>query len=103
MTRSSWLPAERQRLTDQRERGTPWWRWGPYLSERQCGTVREDYSAYGSAWDSFPRRRFSGRVSDWLGPAVDAVAVRHRYLAPPGVRLSQGWRRPACRVRRRRA
>jgi hypothetical protein len=42
--------AERQRLVDQREQGTPWWRWGPYLSERQWDTVREDYSPYGTAW-----------------------------------------------------
>ena len=46
--------AERQRLIEQRQRATPWWRWGPYLSERQWGTVREDYSPGGTAWDSFP-------------------------------------------------
>ena len=32
----------------------PWLSWGPYLSERQWGTVREDYTASGAAWDSFP-------------------------------------------------
>ena len=36
--------AEQQRLNDAREHGTPWKKWGPYLSERQWGTVREDYS-----------------------------------------------------------
>ena len=46
--------AERQRLAEQRAQGVPWWRWGPYLSERQWGTVREDYSPGGTAWDSFP-------------------------------------------------
>src|SRR5437867_11350147 len=49
----SHLAAERQRLIGQRERATTWWRWGPYLSERQWGTVREDYSPGGTAWDSF--------------------------------------------------
>ena len=46
------LTAEEIRLREARE-GVPWRRWGPYLSERQWGTVREDYSADGSAWDYF--------------------------------------------------
>ena len=41
--------AERGRLEAARDRGEPWYRWGPYLSERQWGTVREDYSADGGA------------------------------------------------------
>src|ERR1051325_5780133 len=57
--------AERQRLLEQRERGTPWWRWGPYLSERQWGTVREDYSANGAAWDSFPHDHTRSRAYRW--------------------------------------
>ena len=43
------LDAERQRLAAARDRDVPWRRWGPYLSERQWGTVREDYSADGDA------------------------------------------------------
>ena len=46
--------AERRRLADIRQHHVPWWRWGPYLSERQWGTVREDYSPNGDAWESFP-------------------------------------------------
>ena len=42
--------AERGRLTEAQERGVPWRKWGPYLSERQWGTVREDYSDSGNAW-----------------------------------------------------
>ena len=42
---------EDQRLAEAREKGVPWRRWGPYLSERQWGTVREDYSADGDAWN----------------------------------------------------
>jgi hypothetical protein len=46
------LPAEAVRLEEIRQ-GKHWRRWGPYLSERQWGTVREDYSEYGTAWDYF--------------------------------------------------
>ena len=44
---------EQKRLNDAREAGIPWKKWGPYLSERQWGTVREDYSEDGNAWDYF--------------------------------------------------
>ena len=44
---------EQKRLNDAREAGIPWKKWGPYLSERQWGTVREDYSQDGNAWDYF--------------------------------------------------
>jgi hypothetical protein len=44
--------AERLRLLETRERAVPWKKWGPYLSERQWGTVREDYSASGRAWET---------------------------------------------------
>ena len=44
------LEAELGRITEAREGGIPWRKWGPYLSERQWGTVREDYSADGDAW-----------------------------------------------------
>jgi len=45
--------AEQKRLNDAREAGIPWKKWGPYLSERQWGTVREDYSQDGQAWNYF--------------------------------------------------
>ncbi|MFT5130031.1 MAG: hypothetical protein ACI8W8_003660, partial [Rhodothermales bacterium] len=45
------LCAERQRLSEEAEQAGTWSKWGPYLSERQWGTVREDYSADGNAWD----------------------------------------------------
>jgi hypothetical protein len=50
------MDPERQRLLEDREQGGIWRRWGPYLSERQWGTVREDYSPEGAAWDYFPPR-----------------------------------------------
>ncbi|HYG78754.1 MAG TPA: hypothetical protein VD861_00115, partial [Pyrinomonadaceae bacterium] len=46
--------AEERRLEESRTRAAHWKRWGPYLSERAWGTVREDYSASGAAWDYFP-------------------------------------------------
>ena len=45
--------------------GAPWRTWGPYLSERQWGTVREDYSADGSAWDYFPHDHARSRAYRW--------------------------------------
>ena len=45
---------ERKRLVANENRQEYWKRWGPYLSDRQWGTVREDYSAGGNAWDYFP-------------------------------------------------
>jgi len=48
------MSQEEARLTADRELRTYWKRWGPYLSERQWGTVREDYSSNGTAWEYFP-------------------------------------------------
>ena len=59
------LSAERQRLTEAHEHAKPWYLWGPYLSERQWGIVREDYSAYGTAWDSFPHDHARSRTYRW--------------------------------------
>jgi hypothetical protein len=52
-------------LNDARERGVPWKKWGPYLSERQWGTVREDYSQDGSAWDYFTHDQSRSRAYRW--------------------------------------
>ncbi len=46
--------AEHERLAQSRQRTVYWKRWGPYVSERAWGTVREDYSANGTAWDYLP-------------------------------------------------
>ena len=54
--------AERRRLDEARTDGTPWKRWGPYLSERQWGTVREDCSTNGTAWDYFPHDHARSRA-----------------------------------------
>jgi hypothetical protein len=57
--------AETTRLTEAREQGVAWRKWGPYLSERQWGTVREDYSADGSAWDYFTHDQARSRAYGW--------------------------------------
>src|ERR1700740_2811584 len=56
---------EKQRLVDARERGILRRKWGPYLSERQWGTVREDYSEDGNAWDYFSHDQARSRVYHW--------------------------------------
>ncbi len=56
---------EQRRLNDAREAGIPWKKWGPYLSERQWGTVREDYSDDGNAWDYFSHDQARSRAYRW--------------------------------------
>jgi hypothetical protein len=56
---------EQRRLNDARETGVPWKKWGPYLSERQWGTVREDYSQDGNAWDYFSHDQSRSRAYRW--------------------------------------
>lgn len=56
---------EQKRLNDARELGIPWKKWGPYLSERQWGTVREDYSQDGNAWDYFTHDQSRSRAYRW--------------------------------------
>ena len=56
---------EQKRLNEAREEGIPWKKWGPYLSERQWGTVREDYSDNGNAWDYFSHDQSRSRAYRW--------------------------------------
>ncbi|HEX6829247.1 MAG TPA: glucosidase, partial [Burkholderiales bacterium] len=56
---------EQKRLNDAREAGVPWKKWGPYLSERQWGTVREDYSEDGNAWNYFTHDQARSRAYKW--------------------------------------
>ncbi len=56
---------EQQRLAEAQEPNAPWRRWGPYLSERQWGTVREDYSENGNAWDYFSHDQARSRAYHW--------------------------------------
>src|SRR3979409_1638846 len=56
---------EQRRLNESREKEIPWKKWGPYLSERQWGTVREDYSADGNAWSYFTHDQARSRAYRW--------------------------------------
>src|SRR5687768_845575 len=59
------MTAEQIRLNEVREQQIPWKKWGPYLSERQWGTVREDYSEGGNAWDYFSHDQARSRAYRW--------------------------------------
>lgn len=59
------MTAEHQRLEEARRGSLPWKQWGPYLSERQWGTVREDYSEGGNAWDYFSHDQARSRAYRW--------------------------------------
>jgi hypothetical protein len=59
------MTVEFERLKQSRNRTANWQRWGPYLAERQWGTVREDYSATGECWTYFPHDHARGRAYRW--------------------------------------
>ena len=74
------LDPERLRLEEDVQRSKNWKRWGPYLSERQWGTVREDYSPHGSAWDSFPHEQARSRAYRWGEDGLMGLSDRHQYV-----------------------
>ena len=74
------LSQEELRLQEDRQRKANWKRWGPYLSERQWGTVREDYSAYGTAWDYFPHDHARSRAYRWGEDGLGGISDRHQYI-----------------------
>ncbi len=78
------LDPERQRLHDDRDQGRPWRRWGPYLSERQWGTVREDYSPGGTAWEYLPHDHARSRAYRWGEDGLGGICdlKQHLCLAP---------------------
>ncbi len=69
--------AEWQRLEESRARKIHWKRWGPYLAERQWGTVREDYSPYGTAWDYFSHDQARSRAYRWGEDGIGGICDRH--------------------------
>ena len=77
---SNVITAEQQRLEESVERKAHWKRWGPYLSERQWGTVREDYSPGGSAWDYFPHDHARSRAYRWGEDGLGGISDRHQLL-----------------------
>jgi hypothetical protein len=73
--------SEQKRLNEAREAGIPWKKWGPYLSERQWGTVREDYSADGNAWDYFTHDQSRSRAYRWGEDGMAASATTSSSFA----------------------
>ena len=71
---------EQKRLNDAREKGIPWKKWGPYLSERQWGTVREDYSADGNAWDYFTHDQSRSRTYRWGEDGIGGISDDRQLL-----------------------
>ncbi|MDB4288079.1 glucosidase, partial [bacterium] len=59
------MSIEQERLAEEKAREKNWRRWGPYLSERQWGTVREDYSDHGNSWEAFPHDHARSRAYRW--------------------------------------
>src|SRR5438876_8023466 len=74
------MSVERQRLREAREKNVPWRKWGPYLSERQWGTVREDYSSNGSAWEFFPHDHARSRAYRWGEDGLLGMCDNHGRL-----------------------
>jgi len=69
---------EDRRLEETRTRKKYWKRWGPYLSERQWGTVREDYSPGGTAWEFFPHDHARSRAYRWGEDGIGGISDRHQ-------------------------
>jgi hypothetical protein len=74
------LTAEERRLEESRERKAHWKRWGPYVSERAWGTVREDYSPGGTAWDYFPHDHARSRAYRWNEDGLAGICDRHQMM-----------------------
>ncbi|MGZ4190955.1 MAG: MGH1-like glycoside hydrolase domain-containing protein [Solirubrobacteraceae bacterium] len=74
------MSAERDRLNDDPGEQSPWRRWGPYLSERAWGTVREDYSADGNAWDFFPHEHARSRAYRWNDDGLGGICDDRQQL-----------------------
>lgn len=75
------LCAEKQRLSENKsDEVASWQRWGPYVSERSWGTVREDYSRDGNAWDYFPFNQASWKAYRWGEDGIAGICDRYQLL-----------------------
>jgi hypothetical protein len=72
--------SEQDRLNDVHKSNVPWRKWGPYLSERQWGTVREDYSGDGSAWDYFSHDQARSRAYRWGEDGIAGISDDSQLL-----------------------
>ena len=74
------MTREELRLQEAQDRTAHWRRWGPYLAERQWGTVREDYSPYGTAWEFFPHDHARSRAYRWGEDGIAGITDNHGRL-----------------------
>ena len=74
------LTEEERRLEASENRKEHWKRWGPYLSERAWGTVREDYSAEGIVWNYFPHDHARSRTYRWNEDGIAGISDRHQKI-----------------------
>ncbi|GAC1663819.1 MAG: hypothetical protein NVS9B9_25500 [Ktedonobacteraceae bacterium] len=74
------MTPERERLKQSQERSIHWKRWGPYVSERAWGTVREDYSADGNAWIYLPHDQERSKAFRWGEDGLAGVCDRHQQI-----------------------
>ncbi|MGD8792188.1 MAG: glucosidase, partial [Anaerolineae bacterium] len=72
--------AEYRRLVDSEARRADWKQWGPYVAERAWGTVREDYSATGEAWDYFPHDHAASRTYRWNEDGLGGISNRFQNV-----------------------
>jgi hypothetical protein len=72
------MTAEERRLEDDRARRAHWKRWGPYVSDRAWGTVREDYSPYGTAWEYLPHDHARSQAYRWNEDGIAGISDRHQ-------------------------
>ena len=72
--------SENVRLREAREKNVPWKKWGPYLSERQWGTVREDYSENGDAWNFFTHEQSRSRAYRWGEDGLAGISDDEQHL-----------------------
>ncbi len=74
------MTREEARLQESREHSLHWKRWGPYLSERAWGTVREDYSPGGTAWEYLPHDHARSRAYRWNEDGLAGISDRHQLI-----------------------
>ena len=74
------MTKEQIRISESAARTKHWKRWGPYLSERAWGTVREDYSPYGNAWEYFPHDHARSRSYRWNEDGIAGISDRHQNI-----------------------
>ena len=93
-TAENGMNAEESRLKESQDHTAPWRSWGPYVSERAWGTVREDYSATGEAWDYFPHDHARSRAYRWsedgLAGICDRVCRCCAGCSEPGTNIPSG-------------